>query len=172
MVCGNLEGPKVTHLADSHAENPILKWDHLIDSRPPTGVDDQGSFAALENGDVTETGRMFNPNTGDIEDYVETWRRFPASPGAPYCVLELDGEADGAIGYLGRVGDNALGCGKPSSGDYVAWREEKGKRMYEFGPEASMLPRLPSELPKDWKEGSRCELGDRTFVVRAIGLCT
>lgn len=152
-------------------ENPILRWDHLIDSRPPTGVDDQGTFETLDNGDVTETGRMFNPNTGDIESYVETWRRFTTSPGEPYCVLELvSGEADGDIGYVGRVGGHDLGCAKRASGEYIAWRESRGHRVYQFGSTDSALPPLPSELPDDWRIGERCTLGERSFVIRAIGV--
>lgn len=131
-------------------------------------MDDQGSFETLDNGDVTETGRMFNPNTGNIECYVETWHRCPSEPGAPYCLLELISEED--VGYLGRVGDHVLGCGKRRSGEYIAWRETDGSREYEFGTTA-VLPPLPKDLPEGWREGGECRLGDRTFVIKALGVC-
>jgi hypothetical protein len=115
---------------------------------------------------------MFNPATGNIEPYVETWRRFPSISGQSYCVLELVAEgAEGDRGYLGRVGDHALGCGLRRSGDYVAWREQQGNRVFEFGSTDSILPPLPKELPDNWKVGGTCVVGALTFVVRAIGVC-
>ena len=114
---------------------------------------------------------MFNPSTCDIEPYVETWRRFSISPGAPYCVLELvSEEAAGDKGYIGRVGDYSLGCVKRRSGEYIAWREDRGKTVYDFGRDNFSLPSLPKTLPEDWRNGERCTLGGRTFVIRAIGV--
>lgn len=149
----------------------MLRWDHVIDSRPPSGEDDQGTFATLGNGDVTETGRMFNPDTGDIESYVETWRRYPERTGSEYCVLELVGEeSTKEVGYLGRVGAHDLGCGTSKEGDYIAWRRENGTEVYRFGQEDKVtLPVLPAKLPETWVEGQACALGGRTFVVRRLG---
>ena len=152
-------------------ETPILKWDHLIDSRPDSGVEDQGSFAALPNGDVTETGRMFNPATNMIEPYVETWRRFTLDPESPYCVLELvpDKVSDMAL-YLGRVGDHDLSCGQYPSGAYVARRDFKGVPVFHFGGWANLgLPSLPKSLPKEWGAGEIVVLGQSRFIVRHLG---
>jgi hypothetical protein len=116
---------------------------------------------------------MFNPDTGDIEAYVEIWRRFPNISGAPYCVLELvKEEGEEGLGWLGRVGVHDLGCGIGLSGEYIAWRDLNGENLYEFGSGASKLPRLPVELPEDWQEGSTYQLDGRKFVVRAFGICT
>lgn len=149
----------------------MLRWDHIIDSRPPSGEDDQGTFATLDNGDVTETGRMFNPATGNIELYVETWRRMDMVEGSQYCVLELVGQNDSQeIGYLGRVGQNDLGCGTDQNGDYIAWRSGKNGIVWNFGIEArSKLPALPRPLPEAWKEGEECDLGGRRFIIRRLG---
>lgn len=131
-------------------------------------MDDQGSFATLENGDVTETGRMFNPKTGKIEAYVETWRRRLSSPGTPYCVLESV-ETDGRVGFIGRVGRDTLACGMSPEG-YTAWREEDEIEIWAFGDgKDSFLPRLPRAIPPDWRVGQRCMLGDTPYIVRLLG---
>lgn len=155
------------------SERPILNWSHLIDSRPSTGVEDQGAFETLADGNVTETGRMFNPATDRIEPYVETWRRLPIGPGARYCVLELLCDKDlGVVGYLGRVGHHDLGCGTLSTGEYIAWRDCQGRRVYQFGDNVdAVLPSLPEVLPDHWQVGVVCRLGQQDFVVRHLGTC-
>jgi hypothetical protein len=112
---------------------------------------------------------MFNPNTGEIEPYVETWHRFSSTTDAPYYVLELD-NGEGDIGYIGSVGDHTLGCAKRRSGEYVVWREEKGSRVYTFGSVDSLLPSLPRALPEDLQKGDQFIVGGRTFIIRAVGI--
>lgn len=154
------------------SERPILRWEHLIDSRPDTGVEDQGSFDTLPNGDVTETGRMSNPATGQIEPYVETWRRFTMEPCAPHCVLErVRDKLDDNILYLGRVGDHDLTCGQTPSGGYVARRGYKGVQIFGFGGDGtSELPEIPRPIPQHWRAGEVVELGHMRFMLRQIGL--
>ena len=127
------------------------------------------------NGDVEEMGRMYNPDTGREEDYVEVWRRYPQPKGAEYCVLEReDGKA-----FLGRVGERALGIAWTRQDDGVMvwrdeWVDEAWKRLYEDGATGEeemerVLPRLPEVLPRSWTEGRSVSLREAEWVIRVIG---
>jgi hypothetical protein len=99
----------------------MLRWDHIIDTHPPSSVPDQGSFITLPNGDVSETGVMHNLATGKTEPYEEVWRRFPREEG-DYCVLERVGGDRGAKAFVGRVGVRALGLSMDADGG-LPWME-------------------------------------------------
>ncbi|ORY27122.1 hypothetical protein BCR39DRAFT_446757, partial [Naematelia encephala] len=125
---GSIDWSTVAHVKEvegSTAKNPILRWDHIIDSRPPTDLPDQGIFETLSNEDVTETGTMYNPKTTLYEPYVETWRRLPQATGVPYLVLRLDKSSlvhgRAGVAFLGRVGPHALGIAKTDDGRFYAW---------------------------------------------------
>lgn len=138
-------------------------------------MDDEGKFATLPNGDVVESGEMFNPSNGNIEAYEEVWRRLDTASGEPYLVLELtSGGERGTIAYLGRVGGRALGLAKKADGSYLAWRDEykdgKASRLYTFGEGVEeILPSLPVDVPEKWKLGETLELGGKTWTVRQAG---
>ncbi|WVW83614.1 hypothetical protein I302_105635 [Kwoniella bestiolae CBS 10118] len=173
---GKIDWSTVAHVGEvegSTKENPILKWDHIIDSRPPTDMPDQGKFETLPNGDVIEIGIMHNPKTNLYEDYVETWRRMKLPSSSPYVVLES--QEEGVQAYLGRVGEHALGLAKSKDEEYCAWRDrlESGewKRICEFGSAVEkLLPRLPSDLPVEWSKGETVHLnGDSKWTVKTVG---
>ncbi|WRT66088.1 uncharacterized protein IL334_003041 [Kwoniella shivajii] len=181
---GSIDWSTVAHVSEiegSTKENPILKWDHIIDSRPETDLPDQGSFATLPNGDVTEIGTMFNPKTNDYEPYVETWRRLQLPTSAPYLVLQRDEseQVDGpkVQAFLGRVGEHALGLAKTSDGSFLAWRDrvEDGqwKRVYQFGSNTEMLkewlPSLPIDTSEEWSKGNTVQLGSGKWEVKTVG---
>lgn len=155
-----------------NAGNPELKWDHLIDSRPPSDLPDQGVFQSLPNGDVTETGVMFNPKTGRNEHYVETWRRYPTQPGEQYCILERIDHDKGGSAYLGKVGPRTLGLALDDDGVFEAYREQvqdgQVKRVFESTPRPS-LPSLPETLPEDYVDGAEVELGGCRWAVCTAG---
>ncbi|OCF57152.1 hypothetical protein L486_04607 [Kwoniella mangroviensis CBS 10435] len=173
---GKIDWSTVAHVGEvegSTKENPILKWDHIIDSRPPTDMPDQGKFETLPNGDVIEIGIMHNPKTNLYEDYVETWRRMKLPAAAPYIVLASE---DGGIqAYLGRVGEHALGLAKSEDGEYYARRDKmedgKWKRIYQFGKNIdSLLPDLPISIPEGWSKDDDVTLeGESKWVVKTIG---
>ncbi|WVQ77264.1 hypothetical protein IAR50_006948 [Cryptococcus sp. DSM 104548] len=166
----------VSETPGSTPENPQLKWDHIIDSRPPSSLPDQGTFQTLPSADVTEAGIMFNPKTGLNEDYIETWRRFAQPAGAEYLVLEKeDGSEDGGRWFLGRMGDKALGLGKIGE-KFWGWRDglKDGVwvRLYTFGSPDKLehlLPALPTKVSESWKKGERVELNEEQWIVREIG---
>ncbi|WVQ82239.1 hypothetical protein IAT38_004367 [Cryptococcus sp. DSM 104549] len=184
---GKIDWSTVAFVGDiegSTPENPQLRWDHIIDSRPPSSLPDQGVFDTLPSGDVSETGVMFNPKTGENEPYVEIWRRLKQVGEVPFCVLQGElPEGQGKEGeeeavFVGRVGVHALGLGKVG-GKYFAWRDvlEDGawKRVYEFGDKASLrelLPALPFENPSDWTVGAQVALEDGSkgsWTVKELG---
>jgi hypothetical protein len=155
----------------------MLRWDHIIDTHPPSSVPDQGSFITLPNGDVSETGVMHNLATGKTEPYEEVWRRFPREEG-DYCVLERVGGEERAKAFVGRVGTRALGLSMDADGGFHGWREEKDgsgwRRVYEFNGDTgdtgdAGLPSLPDPIPAEWKEGQEVELGGSTWIVRTVG---
>lgn len=158
----------------SPADKPMLRWDHIIDTHPPSTVPDQGSFTTLPNGDVSETGVMHNLATGKTEPYEEVWRRFPREQGG-YCVLERLGGDGGPKAFVGRVGSRALGLGMDADGVFTGWREEKDvsgwRRVYQFtGNNGNAgLPSLPDPIPVEWKEGQEVELGGSAWIVRTVG---
>jgi hypothetical protein len=134
---------------------------------------DQGVFADLPNGDVTETGIMYNPKTDKYQNYVEVWRRLPAEPGQAYCVLErIDGDGT-ARAFLGRVGSQSLGLEKSSHGVFSAWREEttaKGvRKVYEKG-DTSRLPSLSTIGPAGYRSGETITLGGELWRVHTAGV--
>ncbi|KAK8858951.1 hypothetical protein IAR55_003182 [Kwoniella newhampshirensis] len=189
---------RVDELEGSTAANPSLRWTHLIDSRPPSSLPDQGTFTTLPNGDVVEEGIMFNPKSSENEPYQEVWRRLKQEPNAPYLVLEqiidshsdvsLRGEEEGGEEveaeeegvFLGRVGENALGIAKlksESEHKFIAWRDrsEQGawNRIYEFGEKelvGQILPSLPAEIPSDWVKGETVDFGGKKWIVRTVGV--
>ncbi|WVR07311.1 hypothetical protein IAU60_004352 [Kwoniella sp. DSM 27419] len=177
---GKIDWSTVAHVGEiegSTKEHPKLRWDHIIDSRPPTDMPDQGTFETLADGDVAEHGTMFNPKTGDYEPYVETWRRLTQASSAPYLVLQRcqDGPEQDGQAFLGRVGNDALGLAKLAGGEYLAWRDKlvegKWKRVYEFGQEQLVRRWLPS-LPVDQsgsQEGSIVTLGNTKWTAKAAG---
>lgn len=146
-----------------------LAWEHLIDSRGSTGDGDAGSFSTLPNGDVLETGSMHNPKTDKIEPFEEVWRRHPRQPGLPHCVLErVEGDTKA---YLGRIGPRALGLAQDGK-TWRAFRDEltgnEWKRLYEFAPDPSVLPRLDVVQPT-WTVGQQTSVGGVSWTVRAAG---
>ncbi|WVQ99158.1 hypothetical protein IAU59_006290 [Kwoniella sp. CBS 9459] len=175
---------RVGEIEGSTKENPKLRWDHIIDSRPPTSMPDQGVFDTLPNGDVTETGTMHNPKTDQYEPYVETWRRLKVGDNVPYLVLERlspkTSPSNGGHGeegvFIGRVGGYALGLAKVQ-GAYYAYRDSlsggKWERVYKFsdGKEdlQTLIPALPVEIPSDWTKGATVRLGDAEWIVRTVG---
>lgn len=166
-------------LADTCAGGkPVLRWDHIIDSRGGTDTGDEGAFEVLPNGDVLETGSMFNPARGKDESYEEIWRRFPVTPPAQYCVLErIDGAwGDDAVkdkrAFLGRFGPRALGVEQDGS-TFRAYRDElKGgagwSRVYEFDV-GTVVPPVPVEQDAGWAVGDTVSVGEGQWVVRAAG---
>lgn len=139
-------------------------------------MEDQGVFDTRPNGDVTETGTMFNPKNGTYEGYVETWHRYPSEPGSPYCVLErIEPVTSGsgssrARAFVGRVGSRVLGLGITSSGEFLAVREdisEAGtKRIYDFGGD---FPNIPYVMPPTCQAGAELELGGQRWKVHTAG---
>lgn len=132
---------------------------------------DQGVFDSLPNGDVTETGVMYNPKTGRYQDYVEIWRRYPLEKGEPYCVLQrVDIEETGKA-FLGRVGSRSLGLEKSSEGSFSAWREDLSgnvpERIFEDG-DTSKLPSL-SLLSETLQEGNEVDIGGQRWLVLTAG---
>ncbi|WWC70497.1 uncharacterized protein I206_104448 [Kwoniella pini CBS 10737] len=171
---GSMDWSTVAHVGEiegSTKEKPKLRWDHIIDNRPETEMPDQGVFDTLSNGDVTETGTMFNPKTNLYEPYVETWRRKQLPSRTPYFVVAS--QQKDVQSYIGRVGDYALGLAKDARGDYYAWRDqlEQGhwKRIYEFGQVNKYLPQLPSEVSQDWAKGGSTILGGVTWDIKVVG---
>ncbi|KAL1410869.1 hypothetical protein Q8F55_001812 [Vanrija albida] len=162
----------VVELEGSTPDKPLLRWDNILDSHPAPPadlepLDDVGSFSALPNGDVLETGAMFNPKTARNEPYDEVWRRLPVPAGAAYFVLE---RADGRA-FVGRVGALALGAWSEGA-QYAAWRDELDgsawRRVYAFG-EAGNVPAAPVEVPAEWRKDAVVTLGEHTWTVRTVG---
>ena len=152
-------------------ENPVLKWDHIIDSRPPTDMPDQGSFATLPDGHVAETGTMYNPKTGKYQEYVEVWKRYPPEIAAVYCVLErVEPPRSGCRAFLGRVGNRALGLCQDASERYTAvkWEMVGGEmtRVFEVGDPES-LPEMPSGT---FCTGQLVDIDGREWSVRTAGI--
>lgn len=162
----------------------MLKWAHLLDSRPPppTGSEDEGAFTVLSETDVLETGKMYNPAANKDEEYEEVWRRYRVPAGSPYCVLErVDGvyaltggdEQDRAFrlprAFLGRLGGWALGLARTPEG-FAAYRDELEQdgwvRKYDF--DASSLPALPLQQP-EWRAGEVVRLDEGEWIVRTAG---
>lgn len=115
---------------------------------------------------------MFNPKTKQYQDYIETWRRFPSTPGEVYCVLEkINTAAETGHTFLGRVGDRSLGIAKSGNGAFAAWREEvvmdKLERVYETG-NVQDLPSLPAALPADWVPGAQVSFGGQNWIIRVL----
>lgn len=54
-------------------EPPKYRWDHPIDSRKSGCVGDIGEILVLDGKEV-EVGEGFNPDSGVVERYFETWR--------------------------------------------------------------------------------------------------
>ena len=147
----------------------------MISSRPISDTDepDEGTFITLSNGDVEERGKILNPASGEVEDYVEVWRRFLQKQGAEYCVLERD---DGGA-FLGRIGVMALGIARGDGDGLLIWRDElvgeEWKRIFESGSsEEEMETKLPSlrdALPESSREGDLVQLGGRRWTIRVVG---
>ncbi|KAI0816397.1 hypothetical protein GGR55DRAFT_674598 [Xylaria sp. FL0064] len=105
-------------------------WRHVVDSRTraPEAVVDEGDVFPQEDGRTLETGRMVNPDTGNLTDYQEVWSGLEAEgipdeltrqPRARCVVLELkdeDREGRGMVVCLGRDGFGKMEDGNPSSG--------------------------------------------------------
>lgn len=151
-----------------------MRWDNILDSHPPPPADletleDVGAFSSLPNGDVLETGAMYNPKSGKNESYEEVWRRLPVPSGAEYFVLERgDGKA-----FLGRVGSLALGAAKVND-EYLAWRDElvegAWKRKYAFGEGLdAAIPSALIEVPFEWVPGATVKFGGHDWIVRTAG---
>lgn len=156
-----------------------MKWTPLIEHKlhlssesEASSAEDVGSFSTLPNGDIQEECVLLNATTGRLEPCVETWRRFPSSPGDPYLVLrwkDQDGEA-----YLGRIGSRALGLAKDGK-KWRAWRDEmrEGQWVRVFEKDVGddgMLPTLPEVVPETWKKGEQIVLGGRVWEVISIGV--
>jgi hypothetical protein len=152
-------------------ENPQLRWDHIIDSRPPTDMEDHGVFTNLPDGDVEERGLMYNPISGEYEEYIERWRRYKGLKGGRYCVLERVNGEKGEKSYIGCVGDEALGLQDNGKGGYSAYRAERRGESWVrvFEQDARGLPDLPNEIPESWQEGCEVDLGESEWVVRTVG---
>jgi hypothetical protein len=146
-----------------------LAWDLLIDSRN-SDPEEAGSFSTLPNGDILEAGTMYNPNTGRSEPFEEVWRRHPRQTGWPYCVLQrVDGRwkqdtKDKA--FLGCLGPRSLGLAQDGDA-FKAYRDEDGKRLYEFDADESVLP--PFHVDPSWKVGMEVVVGSGRWLVRAAG---
>ncbi|PWN48810.1 hypothetical protein IE53DRAFT_363614 [Violaceomyces palustris] len=168
---------RVQEQPDSTAEKPILKWSHIIDSRPPPKAEalpDVGTFTILDETHVAEEGIMYNPKTGANQSYVEVWERFPGAVDQDFVVLEtLDG-----TGFLGRVGARALGLRRSYQGHLTAWRAEKPREddtrwniLFHQVEGGLDLPLLPAESPiaLGWKLGDSISLGGLEFIVKVVG---
>lgn len=145
----------------------MLAWDNIIDSRPAPPVEspDEAAFKLLDDGNVLETGKMYNPRSGRAEAYEEVWRREPVS--GRYCVLERVG----AQGFIGRLGDFTIGAGVVD-GVYVAYRDQREgrewKRLYHRDPNGN-IPSLPEEIPLEWTIGDQVDLSGQEWTVREVG---
>lgn len=154
----------------------MLRWDSIIDSRPPTELPDEGTFTTQPDGDVLETGVMWNPKTISNEEFVERWRRFPKDAGWEYYVLErVDAGwgGDGNRAFLGRLGPRALGIARVN-GAVIAWRDEwengGWKRVYAFDNGLDLeeiIPALPAQI--DGIEGGTIQHDGAEWLARSIG---
>lgn len=161
---------RVTLLPSSTPNQPVLQWDHLVDSRPPPpahlpALPDQGRFVSLPSGLVEEHGTMYNSLTGQNEAYVETWRRLPCATGTPYCLLQREG----GDGYIARVGEHVLGIERDED-LFRAYRDELREGQWErvFIQHAEQLPRLPVELPH-WQAREVVQLDGERWIVHTAG---
>ena len=143
----------------SHLGHPALRWEHILNSRPPSNLPDQGSFTTLPNGDVSERGVMYNPKTNLIEDYVEIWRRIPIKSLFTKTVTLLErADIDNGKAYIGQYGDHALGVGVSVMGRFQAWRAEwdsgrgEWRVVYDFGGAVDALGILPGDQVQ-WQAG-------------------
>jgi len=168
-------------------EFPKLSWKNIINSRPSTeDVPDEGTFSSLPNGDVKEVGRMYNPESGKVEEYEEIWRRFDNPIGTPYCLLErienvgdeeMEVEKSGGKDkvFIGRLGSKSLAIFQVGK-DVGGWREElKGngwKRVYSFPIQGVKVdvPSLPLNVPGEWKDGAQVEWEGLNWLVRSVGV--
>lgn len=157
----------------SQLGHPALRWEHILNSRPPSSLPDQGSFTTLPNGDVAERGIMYNPKTNLIEEYVEVWRRIPIKSLVTKTVTLLERvEEDGSKAFIGRYGDHALGVGVSVMGKFQAWRAEwdsgRGdwRVNYDFGDAVDAIGLLPRHQV-EWKVGQKIVLDSgRSWLVR------
>ena len=161
-------------------ENPKARWDYLINSRQDQGDHGQadiGSMTTLPNGDILETGSMYNPDIGQVMKYEEVWRDLDIPSGSVVCFLESV-DVDKELGwkaFVARVGPWQLQVEyHPTSGTCIAWQQELRGRLWEVilgsgrAGKKEMLPPLPTPLPIDWAEMAFATWVDREWHIREL----
>ncbi|KZT55222.1 hypothetical protein CALCODRAFT_484975 [Calocera cornea HHB12733] len=147
---------------------------HLIDSRnplDPLSVEDSGEFEILPNGDESESGTMVHPETGQVVQYVETWRKLPKSTIGGAVCLESSGD-DGVKAFLGRVGTLFQGiCARDGRISVVRRAlDDKGKwkELLRSGDDVDLLPVIGIQESTGWSSGQTVVHGGRDWVVRDV----
>ncbi|KAG8954767.1 hypothetical protein FRC03_011406 [Tulasnella sp. 419] len=176
--------------------NSKAKWSHILNSRkaidPSNGkpignaedLADVGSMTVLDNGDVLETGSMFNPEQVRVMEYEEVWRDLDVPAGSPVCIVENEWTDEIAEKtFIGRIGKWQLGLsakvvrnkeGVTSQTRYSGWRDEqessgKWNRIYEFGQSEHRPSRLPDKLEElSWKESEVVQWEGQNWMVREL----
>ncbi|CAK7266070.1 hypothetical protein SEPCBS119000_001834 [Sporothrix epigloea] len=156
------------------------RWHHIIDSRN-VFEPDEGSFAALPNGDSLETGSMpCLERGGAVTPYEEVWRTLSEGKEAGW-ILRRDDEAAKTITFLGRVGSEYFAMVQPEGGGPLtvqrdALETQDGKQAwvtkYRHG-EASLpslaaagLLAFPGETA--WTMGSAVDIQGAQYTVCAV----
>ncbi|KAK4702894.1 hypothetical protein P7C70_g3327, partial [Phenoliferia sp. Uapishka_3] len=143
------------------------------DHPPPPPEPDIGTFHALPDGSVLETGLMTNPlsSTPSVAvPYEEIWRRLPLTSPSPPCVF-LRSNGPGGVAFVGRIGDCQLGICSAEREFYwffarrLERKEGDWKEVYCVGGEAARvtLPEIPEHVGE--KEGEEVALSNRVWIV-------
>jgi len=91
--------------------SPRYRWDHFIDSRSSGCVDDIGETVMFDNKEV-EVGEGFNPASGVIERYFETWREEDPAPKSPFIFLSDCCNPTQSTSFMAVLGSHAVSMSK------------------------------------------------------------
>lgn len=133
---------------------------------------DQGTFATLPNGDVSETGVMYNPKTQRYQKYVEVWRRYATVPETRYCLLErIEPNGSSDKHFAGRVGSFALRLSQEAGGGYNACRTSNGDGETETIFQTSKGSAAPGIAEcRELSTGQSVTIDGEQWLVRTAGL--
>ncbi|KZP04472.1 hypothetical protein FIBSPDRAFT_940977 [Athelia psychrophila] len=96
-------------------EAPRHRWDHVIDSRSSGCVDDVGETLVFDGKEV-EVGEGFNPDSGVVERYFETWREEDPAPKSPFIFLSNYSDPIQSTSFMAVLGSHAIAMSQISVG--------------------------------------------------------
>jgi len=136
---------------------------------------DEGTFSELPNGDLLETGVMYDPHDGKFKSYQEVWHDLPAS-GRGLVLESVEKPSSAAEGpgrkvWVAMIGKYQVMVAKLSSGAYTAWtalEQEQGWQIVTHAGGEGEVDLILPVIPPDhrWEPGDTFEVSGNEWTVK------